>query len=130
MVGVVYVSLYVHLPMVLIYLITLSTGWPFLIAGPIFALLADKYGVQMVGAASAHFEGFGTGGGAFALPLILGGLIPLTGSTIPWVVIAVIYFVIFIIWMFQKEYTVSKSMVDVDILNAEKLEKKKEFGLE
>ena len=129
-VGVVFVSIYAHLPIVLIYLITLSTGWPFLIAGPIFALLADKYGVQMVGAASAHFEGFGTGGGAFVLPLLLGGLIPLTGSTIPWIVIAAIYFVIFITWMFQKEYTVGKSMVDVDTLNAEKLEKKKEFGLE
>ena len=130
MVGVVFVTLYVHLPILLIYLITLSTGWPFLIAGPIFALLADKYGVQMVGAASAHFEGFGTGGGAFVLPLILGGLIPLTGSTVPWIVITVIYFVIFIIWMFQREYTVSRSLVNLETLNAEKMEKKKEFGLD
>lgn len=129
MIGVVFVTLYAHLPLILIYLITISSGWPFLIAGPIFALLADKYGVQMVGAASAHFEGFGTGGGAFALPLLLGSLLPLTGSTIPWIVVSVIYLAIFIVWMLQKEYTVSRSLVDVYTLNQEKREKEREFGL-
>ena len=129
MIGVVLATIYVHIPLVLLYVITIFTGWPFLIAGPIFALLADRYGVQMVGAASAHFEGFGTGGGAFLLPLIIGSLLPIYGNTVPWVVIAVIFFAIFLAWLPQKEYVVGQSLVDVDTLNKEKREKEAEFGL-
>ena len=83
----------------------------------------------MVGAASAHFEGFGTGGGAFLLPLIIGSLLPIYGNTVPWVVIAVIFFAIFLAWLPQKEYVVGQSLVDVDTLNKEKREKEAEFGL-
>ncbi len=129
MVGVVAATVFTHLPLALIYLITIATGWPFLIAGPIFSLLADKYGVQMVGAAAAHFEGFGTGGGAFLLPLIVGSLIPILGPSYPWLVVAAIYFAIFVAWAIQKDYVVSRSLVDVDTLKKEKQEKEREFGL-
>jgi len=129
MVGVVAATVYTHMPLSLLYLITIATGWPFLIAGPIFSLLADKYGVQMVGAAAAHFEGFGTGGGAFLLPLILGSLLPVLGPTYPWLVVALIYLAVFVAWLVQRDYVVSRSLVDVATLNKEKQEKEKEFGL-
>ncbi|AKA48592.1 hypothetical protein IX51_05195 [uncultured archaeon] len=133
MIGVIYAALTPGLSMPMMYLITISTGWPFLIAGPVFALLADRYGVQMVGAASAHFEGFGTGGGAFVLPLIVGGMSASTAfgvtSPYPWVVMAAIFFVIFLFWLPQKDYTVSQSLVDVKTLEKEKREKEIEFGL-
>ncbi len=133
MIGVIFATMYAGLSMPLMYLITIFTGWPFLIAGPVFALLADRYGVQLVGAASAHFEGFGTGGGAFVLPLIVGTLSATSvygpTSTIPWIVLAVIYLVIFLFWLPQKDYVVSRSLVDVDTLNQEKHEKEIEFGL-
>lgn len=133
MIGVVFAAMNPNLSMPLMYLITIGTGWPFLIAGPIFALLADKYGVQLVGAASAHFEGFGTGGGAFILPIIVGLMSAPTAfgvtSPYPWVVMAGIFFVIFLFWLPQKDYTVSKSMVDVATLEKEKKEKEIEFGI-
>lgn len=133
MLGVVYAAMNPTLSMPMMYLITISTGWPFLIAGPVFALLADRYGVQMVGAASAHFEGFGTGGGAFVLPLIVGTMSASTAfgvtSPYPWVVMAAIFFVIFLFWLPQKEYKVGQSMVDVETLKKEKHEKAMELGI-
>jgi MFS family permease len=118
---------FIHpLPLLAIYAVTVSTGIPFLIAGPVFALLGDRYGVQMVGAASSYFEGFGTGGGAFLFPLILGFFSISTG----WIIIAVIFIAIFLIWVPQKEYKVNRSLVDRKTLNEEKEQKLKEFGLE
>lgn len=133
MLGVVYAAMTPTMSMPLLYLITISTGWPFLIAGPIFALLADRYGVQMVGAASAHFEGFGTGGGALVLPLIVGAMSAPAAfgvtSAYPWAALAAIFFVIFLFWLPQKEYKVARSLVDPETLAKEKHEKEVEFGL-
>ncbi len=127
MLGVIYASMSAGMPLPLLLLITVATGWPFLIAGPIFALLADRYGVQMVGAASAHFEGFGTGGGAFVLPFIVGSFA--VTSSYGWIAMAVIFLAIFLLWLPQKEYTVGRSLVDVETLEKEKREKEAEFGL-
>ncbi len=127
--GVVLITIYHPVPVAFVWIVTIATGLPFLIAGPIFALLADRYGVQLVGAASGYFEGFGTGGGAFLLPLILGGLAPLYGLPAAWGVITFIVLIIFVVWIFQKEYTVGHSLVDVDTLRKEKELREKEFGL-
>lgn len=118
---------FIHpLPLAAIYAVTISTGTPFLIAGPVFALLGDRYGVQMVGAASSYFEGFGTGGGAFLFPLILGFF----SITMGWSIIAVIFIAIFLLWLPQKEYRVNRSLVDRNTLIEEKEQKLKEFGME
>ena len=120
-------STFVHpISIVYIYAITISTGIPFLIAGPVFALLGDRYGVQLVGAASSYFEGFGTGGGAFIFPLILG----LFSISQGWIIIAVIFIAIFLVWAPQKEYRVDRSLVDSETLKLEKEQKIREFGLE
>ena len=129
MIGVVLTTIFHPLPMYLIYLITISTGTPFLIAGPIFALLGDRYGVLLVGAAAAYFEGFGTGGGAFLLPLLLGYMTAPFGVAVAWGVIAAIYLVIFLIWVPQKEYRITNSLVDINTLNKEKEEKRMELGI-
>ncbi|MEM0127516.1 MAG: MFS transporter [Thermoplasmatales archaeon] len=129
MVGVVFTTIVHPLPLSLIYLITVSTGIPFLIAGPIFALLGDRYGVLLVGAAAAYFEGFGTGGGAFLLPLIIGYFEGPLGVTIAWSIVALIFAAIFIAWIPQKEYRLMKSLVDPDVLRIEKRERKMELGI-
>jgi hypothetical protein len=51
------------------------------------------------------------------------------GPTYPWLVVAVIYLAVFVAWLVQKDYVVSRSLVDVATLNKEKQEKEKEFGL-
>ena len=117
------------LPLYIIYLVTISTGAPFLIAGPIFALLGDRYGVLLVGAAAAYFEGFGTGGGAFLLPLVIGYMSSIFSVTIAWSAIAAIFFVIFMLWFPQREYRITVSLVDPIELEREKEEKRMEFGI-
>ncbi|MEM0135504.1 MAG: MFS transporter [Thermoplasmatales archaeon] len=129
MIGVVLTIVFHPLPMYLIYLITISTGTPFLIAGPIFALLGDRYGVLLVGAAAAYFEGFGTGGGAFLLPLLLGYMTAPFGMAVAWGVIAAIFLVVFLAWLPQKEYKITNSLVDIHTLNMEKAEKRMELGI-
>lgn len=129
MICVVLSTIFHPLPLFTIYLITIFTGAPFLIAGPIFALLGDRYGVLLVGAAAAYFEGFGTGGGAFLLPLILGYLSSPFGETVAWTVIAGIFLLVFILWIPQKEYRITRSLVDSETLEREKEEKKMELGI-
>ena len=82
--------------------------------------------MQLVGAASSYFEGFGTGGGAFIFPLILG----LFSISQGWIIIAVIFIAIFLVWVPQKEYRVDRSLVDSETLKHEKEQKIREFGLE
>jgi len=127
--GIVLLTVIHNVNIAIVWFVTISTGIPFLIAGPIFALLADRYGVQLVGMASGYFEGFGTGGGAFLFPLIVGGLASVSGSTTAWGVLAAIVFVIAIAWMFQREYTVGRSLVDASTLKVEKEMKEKEFEM-
>lgn len=130
MVGVVVTTIIHPFPLPLIYLITLSTGIPFLIAGPIFALLGDRYGVFLVGAAAAYFEGFGTGGGSFLLPLIIGYFESPLGVVAAWSIVALIFIAIFIVWLPQKEYRITRSLVDVETLRFEKKERRMELGIE
>jgi len=129
MIGVVLTTVFHPLPIFVIYLVTISTGTPFLIAGPIFALLGDRYGVLLVGAAAAYFEGFGTGGGAFLLPLVLGYMSSPFGATVAWATIAGIFLLVFMLWMPQREYRITRSMVDVETLEKEKEEKRMELGI-
>ncbi|MGC8644988.1 MAG: MFS transporter [Thermoplasmata archaeon] len=129
MLGVVMTTIFHPLPISLIFLVTVSTGIPFLIAGPIFALLGDRYGVLLVGAAAAYFEGFGTGGGSFLLPLVVGYLEGQISVTIAWVVVAAVFTAIFIAWMPQREYRITRSLVDVETLNKEKRERRMELGI-
>jgi len=129
MVGVVMTTIFHPLPLFLISAVTISTSVPFLIAGPIFALLGDRYGVLLVGAAAAYFEGFGTGGGAFLLPLIIGYLEGPIGITLAWSVVAAVFIAIFIAWLPQRDYMITRSLVDLDTLKREKRERRMELGI-
>ena len=129
MVGVALTTVFHPISIYLIAAVTISTGIPFLIAGPIFALLGDRYGVLLVGAAAAYFEGFGTGGGAFLLPLIIGYLEGPFGISIAWGAVAAIFVAIFLAWMPQREYVITRSLVDLDTLEREKMERSMELGI-
>ncbi|MEM0158926.1 MAG: MFS transporter, partial [Thermoplasmataceae archaeon] len=127
--GIVMLTIFHGVNVVAVWIITISTGIPFLIAGPIFALLADRYGVQLVGMASGYFEGLGTGGGSFIFPLIVGGLSSAFNPTIAWGALSAIVFGIAVAWSLQKEYRVNRSLVDPESLKREKEMREREFNM-